>query len=319
MEKPTKSNDIFYKLQTKIKIHDDSVLFFIILKDSRYASSSCDNSIKIFNENTYKIDLIILEHIGYVCHLFQLKNEKLVSSSSDNTIKIFRLLKNSYNIEQILTKHSQPVKKTIELLNGYLASCSWDKTIKIWKKDKKNLYQKNQQFKESFEIHNIFEISDEKLVSVSIFRKEMVEKNKRMQFYIKGKGKFKRGKTISNIDICGFTSSIIKLNETNILIGGYKKIFMIDIINYSINKTYELDKPFFYQSLCLLSDGKIIVGAETDLVIFKIINNNFESIMEGKIQESYNDIAISSIREDLNKNNIIVALYNGEIKVLSKK
>ena len=147
----------------------------------------------------------------------------------------------------------------------------------------------------------------------------MVDKNKRMHFYIKEKGKFKRGKTISNIDICGFTSSIIKLNETNILIGGYKKIFMIDIINYSINKTYVLDKPFFYQSLCLLSDGKIIVGAETDLVIFKIINNNFESIMEGKIQESYNDIAISSIREDLNKNNIIVALYNGEIKVLSKK
>ena len=57
-------------------------------------------------------------------------------------------------------------------------------------------------------------------------------------------------------------------------------------------------------------------------MVFKIIDNNLELIFElENIQKNNNIIdygVISSIREDLNKN-IIISLYNGEIKVFSPK
>ena len=102
VEELKQSDKIDYQLQTTIKIHDDSIMNLIILKDSRFASSSCDKSIKIFNRISYKIEIKIVEHENYVAYIYQLKDERLISSSSDKTIKIFKLFKYTYNVEQIL-------------------------------------------------------------------------------------------------------------------------------------------------------------------------------------------------------------------------
>ena len=320
MQTPQQLNVIPYQLKANIKIHNDPVLTFIILKDSRYASSSCDKSIKIFNPITYKIDIIILEHKDYVAYIYQLKDERLVSSSSDNTIKIFKIFKNSYNVEQIIKGHSKPVKKTIELINGSLVSCSWDKTIKIWNKNKKNTYIESQKLEGNMEVDSVFEINDKEFFSISV-NETSEEINMALSFYKIKNGKFENIKIIDKMNICSFSSNSVKINEKYFLVGGEKKIYFIDLITYSINKIYELDKNVFAQSLYLLNDGNLIVGAACDLLIFKIKDNNLELIMDLKIIKNENedeDEVMSSIKEDLNKN-IIISFYNGKIKVLSKK
>ena len=321
MKETQQINDKRYQFQSKIKIHDDSVMCVIILKDSRYASSSCDKTIKIFNKTTYKIDITILEHKDYVAYIYQLKDEKLVSSSSDNTIKIFQLFKNSYNVVQILTGHSKPVKQTIELINGSLVSCSWDKTIKIWNKNNKNLYNISLQFQEMMEICSVFEINEKEFMSLSVNVTDQ-EENRAISFYSNKNGEFDIENIIDNLEFSGFQSNVVKIDEKYLFLGGEEKIYFIDINKHSIHTIYDLNKNLWVQSLCLLNDGNIMVGAEFNLFVFKIIDNNLELIFElENIQKNNNIIdngVISSIREDLNKN-IIISLYNGEIKVFSPK
>jgi len=321
MKETQQINDKRYQFQSKIKIHDNSVMCVIILKDSRYASSSCDKTIKIFNKTTYKIDIVILEHKDYVAYIYQLKDEKLVSSSSDNTIKIFQLFKNSYNVVQILTGHSKPVKQTIELINGSLVSCSWDKTIKIWNKNNKNLYNISLQFQEMMEICSVFEINEKEFMSLSV-HDIYQEENRAISFYSNKNGEFDIENIIDNLEFSGFLSNVVKIDEKYLLLGGQKKIYFIDINKHSIHTIFDLNKNLWAQSLCLLDDGNLMVGAEFNLLVFKIIDNNLELIFElDNIQKNNNIIdygVISSIREDLNKN-IIISLYNGEIKVFSPK
>ena len=320
MDESKQSNNKSYQLQTTIKIHDKSVMHFIILKDNRYASSSCDKSIKIFNKITYKIEIIILEHDDYVAYICQLKDGKLVSSSSDNTIKIFKLFKDSYNVEQILLGHSKPVKKTIELINGSLLSCSWDQKIFIWEKDNNNLYKISYQFVEMMEVCSVYEINDKEFISLSS-NDTNETKNRAISFYKIKNDKYDIVDVIDNLKISAFLSNIVIINDKYILAGGEKRIFFIDIITHSIKKIFELPQKLWAQSLYLLSNGNLIVGAEFNLFIFKIIDNNLEMISDiSNIQKTNHIInygVISTIKEDFNKN-IIVSLHNGEIKVFSK-
>ena len=310
-----------YQLQTIIDIHDDSVMNIIILKDLRFASSSCDKTIKIFNKDTYKIEINILEHKDYVAYIYQLKNEKLISSSSDNTIKIFKLFKNSYNIEQILTGHSKPVKKTIELINGDLVSCSWDKTIKIWNKNNNNLYTISFQFYEEREIHSVYEINDKEFFSISCNNDFEEEDDRAITFYKINNKEYDIVNIIENITISGFQSNAIKLNEKYFLISGKSKIYYIDIITHNINKIYELKKDSWISSLKLLNNGNLITGDTIGLMIFKIIDNNLELIFDINNTDDNIDTenyhVISSIQEDSNKN-IIISSYAGKIKIFSK-
>lgn len=323
MKESQQSKNISYQLKSKFKVHNNSVMCCIILKDGRYASSACDKSIKIFNKKTFKIDINILEHKDYVAYIFQLKDERLVSSSSDNTIKILKIFKNTYNVEQILTWHTKPVKKTIELINGSLVSGSWDKTIKIWTKDENNLYKLSLQFQENYQIFTVFEINDKEFLSGS-FTEDDGEEDRAITFYKIKNGEFDIEKIIENLDISAFQSSIIKLNEEILLMGGYKKIYFIDLINLSIKNIYNLENDIWIQSLCLLKEGLLLSGAEYQLLIFKINNNNnnLELAMELNNVQSNNEIinygVISSIIEDKNKD-IMISLYNGEIKIFSKK
>jgi len=174
------------------------------------------------------------------------------------------------------------------------------------------------------EVDSVFEINDKEFFSISV-KETSEEMNMALLFYKIKNGKFKNIKIIDKMDICTFSSNSVKINEKYFLVGGKKKIYFIDLITYSINKIYELDKNVYAQSLYLLNDGNLIVGAACDLLIFKIKDNNLELIMDLKIIKNENededeneDEVISSIKEDLNKN-VIISFYNGKIKVLSKK
>ena len=113
----------------------------LLLSDSRIASTSLENSIKIFNATTFDLSLTINEHSKSIKFLLQLKNGLLISCSNDESIKIFKLFTKSYTIIQILMGHNKPVYKIINSLDNNLISCSLDSTIRIWEKKYKKYSQ----------------------------------------------------------------------------------------------------------------------------------------------------------------------------------
>ena len=309
-----------YQLKTIINIHNNhTITMLILLKDYRFASSSGDKSIKIFNRETYEIDIVIIKHTHYVSYINQLKDERLISASSDNTIKIFKLFKHYYRIEQIINKHTNRLRKTIELQNNYLVSCSWDKTIKIWVKNVKGLYKLKQEIIENNEIDSIFEINEKEIFSISYLEEKLI-------FYKLNKDKFIFNCSIDNTIFSGFPNNFAKINEKLFLIGGELSIYFINIYSHTIQYIYVfndyLNRINYFQTLYLSKDGFLFVGAETDIFQFKILENDLELIVHLKnIHDKNKDEGwktISCIIEDINED-LITTSYDGTIKFWSKK
>ena len=90
------------QLICKIKYHKDQITHILILKDNRICTSSYDNSIIVYNSQTYTKDIIIDEHDDWVSYLYQLYSDNIMSASYDGTLKIFKINKKSYKISSSL-------------------------------------------------------------------------------------------------------------------------------------------------------------------------------------------------------------------------
>ena len=80
-----------YKIEKKNPIHkltnhSGVVYCLCVLKDGRLVSGSGDNSIIIYNKNTYQPDIIIKEHNYSVLCITQLSSGILASCSRDNKL-----------------------------------------------------------------------------------------------------------------------------------------------------------------------------------------------------------------------------------------
>jgi len=94
-------NNFDIKLKEPIHIlnnHTSYINFLTILKDGRLVSGSSDQSIIIYNKETYKPDLTIKEHNDDVFYIITLISGILASCSCDETIKLFNIRDNKYNI-----------------------------------------------------------------------------------------------------------------------------------------------------------------------------------------------------------------------------
>ena len=129
-----RNENIFTNTKT-ISDHTRIVNSLILLKDKRIASSSQDNTIKIFDSNNnYKCDITITGHRDYVTSITELENGKIASCSWDKTIKIWLITKNSYQpLYTITNAHNDRIYKIITFPNNRIATISNDNTIKIWK------------------------------------------------------------------------------------------------------------------------------------------------------------------------------------------
>lgn len=111
-----------YKVKNKIKAHSAIVLLLCRLDNNTFASSSGDNTIKIFN-----LDGTVLrtfkEHTNWVWQVIKLDDNIIASSSEDNSIKIWNC-----EIEQSINTlyESIPIirlafnKQTKQLISGNL-------------------------------------------------------------------------------------------------------------------------------------------------------------------------------------------------------
>ena len=111
--------------------HINYIHCILKLQDGRIASSSSDETIKIFNKDNFNLDITLKGHYGGIFNLFQLPNTKLLSASADNTIRLWNLETKTF--EKTFIGHNFTVYKAILLNNNKdICSCSADKTFKIW-------------------------------------------------------------------------------------------------------------------------------------------------------------------------------------------
>ena len=130
-------------ISKKIISHSDFITCICNLKNNKFASSSFDCTIKIYNSENLECEYIINAHNKYIMFIIQLKNENILSCSCDKTLKIIKLKRNNdFEIQQTLYGHKLTVSYAIELNCGKIISYSKDLTMRIWVKDKKlNIYQ----------------------------------------------------------------------------------------------------------------------------------------------------------------------------------
>jgi WD40 repeat protein len=115
--------------------HRSDILSLVDLKNGFLASSSRDNSIKIWDVNNGKLNYTFDRsnggHRGIVWHLVLLKDAFLASSSSDGVIKIWdtinKKLEHTFDLA-----HNGNIWGLVLLETGDLASISDDSTVKIW-------------------------------------------------------------------------------------------------------------------------------------------------------------------------------------------
>ena len=112
-----KYNNLNIKLKEPIHIlnnHTKQVFCLSILKDGRLVSGSDDESIIIYNKETYQPDLTIKEHNNGITCITTLSSGILASCSRDETIKLFNIKDNKYEILQTLNYHKDEAYKIIE-------------------------------------------------------------------------------------------------------------------------------------------------------------------------------------------------------------
>jgi WD40 repeat protein len=109
--------------------HSSSVYSFSVLKNGYLASSSQDQTIKIWNANNGSLIRTLTGHTDRISSLSVLENGFLASASQDLTIKIWD--PNNASLIRNITGHNYEVTSLAVLQSGYLA-CGSLQEIKIY-------------------------------------------------------------------------------------------------------------------------------------------------------------------------------------------
>ena len=255
--------DNMLSLLKELNYHKEGLSHILILNGGRISSSSKDNTLIIYNKNTFKPDIII-EHLGNVNYFIQLRNTNIVTCSWDHTSKIIQLFpKKKYKIIQTLREHTDIVTKAIELEDGKLLTVGNDKFIIVWKQNPKNnnLYEVEKKLKCSIyenPYSNIVLINNDLLLCTSMsdytLRFYEINNNFQLAFYF------------NDIDFSFSRNSILYINEKDLLLVGGKDdngiyLFKLKKIPAFIGK-FSCDWINKVNSIILLEDGDILMGVK---------------------------------------------------------
>lgn len=313
-------------LYKELTYHTDGLAHILVLKDGRLSSSSCDNSLIIYNKINFKPDLIIREHYDYINYHIQLKNENIVTCSWDCTLKIIKLISNNkYEIVQILNEHTFFINKALELEDGKLLTCSDDKTIIVWKKNlTNNLYEVEKKIicaQKEYPNVNIVLINENILLSSS-------KSDLQLRFY-EINNNFQLIFTFDNVDCCFSRNSILYIEGKDLLLVGGENnngiyLFKLNKIPIFIKKFYNDWFKEVY-SIILLGNGDILMGVEEkeeneneqikfSICKFRINENNKELMFIKKYEKAHDDL-INGLIEWKEKNLIVSCSKDTKVKL----
>ena len=290
-------------LITTIKNNGKIIYCLKLLYDNRLATGDYNSYLIIYNKNTLNQEIIINNKLGGLLYIEQLKNKKIAACFKENAIRIYSIDKDKYVILQTIDYiHENWVYKIIELSNNNLLSCSSDGSFVIWEYvglHYEDIYKSN---KEDYYILDIIEINDNEfvynvghsnadIVFFDILKKEKKEvlKNFELSYYIG-------------------THFILMDNKMKLVIGGNKKIYILDVINYNICE--EINYNSIVTSVLKIDENNFLIGYENGYI-------NHYNLNESKlisVKKFFNENIIYSILITNNKN-LIIAADNYEIKI----
>ena len=293
-----------------LKIHKDSISYISKLKDGRLISCSWDNSLNIYNKNSYELELSIKEHSECVRSFTQLINGKIITCSNDGTMKVIKLIEdNKYKVEQTLFGHNDWINKIIEINENTLISVSYDKTMKIWKLNDDNEYSyfKSIFFQNTNSFCNIYKLNQNEFITLS-------KEDKCLKFWDSNNYFFLS--KINYIETCAGLKTICLLDNNVLCIAGTnsKGFYLINIsthqfIKYIIGpeKILSIIKCLDGLFLCCIIDE----NKNNSIVKYKYENQNFIKMFQSEKNEK---IIYSCV--ELNKGIFALAGNNTIIKLM---
>ena len=258
----------------KLNYHTNYVSCLIVMNDGRLVSCSDDDSIIIYNKETYKPDLIIKEHRCNVNCIIQLGSGILVSCSVDRSIKLFKIKGNKYEVLQTLKDHSNAVNEIIELKNKALVSCSDDKSIIFFKKD--NLkYKKDYQISTNGICYHIIQTKDNEICY------EDNPEDDEICFYDLLERKVKA--SISKIP----NLNMKMISKDLLLITGRYQISIINVNNYKI-RILDVPESSYIHGVCMINQNMLLTGDWEGIIRqWRIEGDNLILYSEKEVHKGY--------------------------------
>ena len=121
----------FKCINTKEEAHKDKIASLIELNSGKIATSSYDNTIKIWNIDNLICEKTINEEDNVLC-LLEIEENKILSGTKKKNINLWDIT-NENNISNIKFQgHSQWINCLVKCGDTYFASCSNDGDIRVW-------------------------------------------------------------------------------------------------------------------------------------------------------------------------------------------
>ena len=268
------------------------------MNDGRLVSCSMDNSIIIYNKETYKPEIIIKEHSEVVNYIIQLSSGILASCSNDESIKLFNIKENKYEVLQTLNDHTDWVFKIIELKNKTLVSCSFDNSIIFYIKDNIK-YTKDYQISTNGSCWNIIQTKYNEICYYE-------DNNDTICFYDLLERKVKA--SISNI----YTCNMIMITKDLLLITGYNNISIINVNNYKLLRIINVPGAIRINGICMLNQNMLLTGDDKKIIRqWRIEDDNL--ILVSKKEKAHDSWITSLV--NLGNGHIASGSYDNTIKI----
>ena len=269
--------------------HTNYVDHIKILPDGRLVSCSEDGTINIYNKRNYEFEQKIKVGSGVV-YIESLSNNNIIACCFDGALKIYDINNDDSKFVKQIKGHKNIVLKVLKI-NNKLISCSRDKTMKIWERNEHNNYNciKTITISDNCGSNtNILQINKNEIITAA-------QSSNYIKFF-DIKNDFKEITTIKNISINWSWNSLLMINETILLIGGFdgNGIYLIDIINHQIISN--IYKEFGIYSAIKLKNGNILIGC---------YENNNHSLVEFKFDNSKKDLDKIKSKEFVHSNTIV--------------
>ena len=252
-----------------IKQHSDWIKSVKIFPSGNIISVSDDETINIYNKNTYElIQKIKNAHLDDIIYIDIKDENNFVTCSYDKTIKTWIKKIDKFELNYKIEKAHNNDIYCVLYYNENLISCSQDNSIKIWEYVNFK-YQLLTKIIESNDINSMLLLKDKNILISSGYDGttfyKIYENGLNINFICNLKEAFG-----------GCWNGIYRINDNKIIVGGEKYLYIILINEKKIFQEIRIN--FRCNGICYNENKKILLvgGWGNDILIYK--GDNFEFV-----------------------------------------